>query len=157
MTPAVPTSSHLPQSPPTISKWNPSSCSHQHHSLGQDQPGWKEFRDGAESFLELLLPAVSLLKPGMGRTLTSKGFSVEQDGMLLQPCTWMGWRFRAKRCQMGVEGKLKKRGSNWDSCTAPGTSNKTTDPVFTPPPLLSSLSTKKNQQKKWAREADAGY
>lgn len=64
----------------------------------------KGFSDGAERFLELLLPAVSELKREL--KCTSFGLkSVAWEGPLLQTCTWMGRRFRAQRRQMGVEGK----------------------------------------------------
>lgn len=65
----------------------------------------KGFSDGAESFLELLLPAVLDLKRELNLPLALKGFSVAWEGPALQTWTRMGRRFRAQRRQMGVEGK----------------------------------------------------
>lgn len=66
----------------------------------------KGFSDSAESFLELLLVAVSELKRELKCTSSDlKRVSVAREGPLLQTCTWMGRRFRAQRRQMGVEGK----------------------------------------------------
>lgn len=68
--------------------------------------------------------------------VASKVFRVASwEGTLQQTCTWVGWRFRARRRQIGVEGKGKERGGNWDSCPAPGASSKTSYLTFTPPPL----------------------
>lgn len=64
----------------------------------------KGFGDGAESFLELLLPAV------LKRELKCNSFGLKRvivawEGPLRQTRTWMGRRFGALRRQMGVEGK----------------------------------------------------